>query len=144
MASPRELRQAIVEARADLQAAFHDAHDIWEKKPAGAQEGEGAWSPRQVAEPVIGAEVYSASGISRACGAPTLDRPPIDVSTPAAAAASLTRCGAIADNVLRHVSDADLAKTQEMRQGPMSVEQMMTRVAEHDHEHAQQIRAAAR
>ena len=143
MASPKELRQAIVEARADLQAAFHDAHDAWEKKPAGAQEGEDAWSPRQVAEHVIGAEVFFASGISQACGAPKLDRPPIDVSTPAAAAASLTRCGAIADNVLRHVSEGDLAKTTQMRQGEMSVEQMMALVARHGHGHAEQIRAVA-
>ena len=144
MASPKELRQAIVEARADLQAAFHDAHDTWETKPAGAPEGEDAWSPRQAAEHVIGTEVFFASSISQACGAPKLDRPPIDASTPAAAAASLTRCGAIADNVLRHVSDADLAKTQEMRVGPMSVEQMMALIARHDHGHAEQIRAVAR
>ncbi len=143
MTTPKELRQAIVEARAGLQAAFHDAHGAWERKPQG-DEGEDAWSPRRVAEHVVGAEVFFASGISQACGAPAVGRPEYDVSTPAAAAASLTRLGAIADNVLRHVTDADLAKTHVLRVGEMSVEQMMTVLASHAHDHANQIREAAK
>ena len=143
MASPKELRAALVEARADLQAAFHEAHDAWERRPQGG-EGEEAWSPRQVAEHVIGAELYFASNIAQACGAPALELSRPDCSTPAMAAASLTRNAATADNILRHVTEGDLTKSRRLRTGEATVEQMLQRMASHAHDHANQIRAAAR
>ncbi len=142
MATPKELRAAIVEARADFQAALHEAHDAWERKPQGG-EGEDAWSPRQVAEHVLGAELFFASNIAQACGAPALERRTPDVATPAAAAASATRFAAACDEILRHVSQDDLAKTRELRIGTLSVEQMMDLLASHARDHAQQIRAAS-
>ena len=142
MPTPKELHQAIIESRAGLQAAFHDAHDAWERKPQGG-EGEDPWSPRQVAEHVIGAETFFASLIAQACGAPALERPSIDASTPATAAASLTRTGAIADNIFRRVTESDLPRTQQTRMGEMSVERMMQLVAGHGQDHANQIRACA-
>ncbi len=142
MATPKELRAAIVEARADFQAALHEAHDAWERKPQ-AGEGEDAWSPRQVAEHVLGAELYFASNIAQACGAPALERQTPDVATPAAAAASAVRVAATCDEILRHVSQDDLAKTRELRMGTLSVEQMLDLLASHARDHAQQIRAAA-
>jgi hypothetical protein len=142
--SPKELRQAITEARAELQAAFHAAHEAWEKQPPHG-EGEEAWSPRQVAEHVVGAELYFASAISQACGAPKLELQKPDVATPAAAAASLTRYSAACDNILRHVSDADLAKTHEFgRFGPTSVHRLMEILAHHTRDHASQILAASK
>lgn len=143
MASPKELRNNIVEARADLQAALHEAHQHWTRKPPGS-EGENAWSPQAVAQHVIGAELFFASNISQACGAPALELQKPDVSTPAMAAATLTRFGAVADNILRHVSDGDLPKTRELRVGTLSVEQMMELVASHTKDHANQIREAAK
>jgi hypothetical protein len=141
--SPKELRQAIVEARAELQSALHAAHEKWDVQPPH-RDGEDAWSPRQVAEHVIGAEVYFASAISQACGAPKLEQQKPDVSTPAAAAASLTRFAAICDNVLRHVSEADLAKTYEFpRLGTLTVQRMMEMLAHHARDHANQILAAS-
>jgi hypothetical protein len=142
MPSPKELREDLVEARAELQAALHEAHTAWEQKPAGASEGEDAWCPRQVAEHVIGAELFFANGVAQACGAPGPERQAPDVSSPAAAAASLTRFAAKSDNILRHVSQDDLAKTHTMRIGELSVEQMLTVMASHARDHAQQIRSA--
>ena len=142
MPSIKDLRDGMVEGRAELQAVFHEAHDAWERKPQGG-EGEDAWSPRQVAEHVIGAEVFFASFISQACGAPALERPSIDAATPAAAAASLTRTSAIADNIFRRVTESDLPRTQQTRMGEMSVERMMQLVAGHGQDHANQIRACA-
>jgi hypothetical protein len=139
--SPRELRAAVVEGRAALQAVLHEAHHAWEKQPPHA-EGAEVWSPRQVAQHVIGAELYFASGISQACGAPAIEMQRPDVSSPAAAAASLTRYAATCDNVLRHVSEGDLAKTHTMRQGELTVQRMMEILASHLHDHAGQIRAA--
>ena len=140
MPTPKELHQAIIEGRAGLQSAFHDAHGAWGRKPQGG-EGEDAWSPRQVAEHVIGAEIFFASSIAQACGAPALDRPSIDASTPAAAAASLTRTSAIADNIFRRVTESDFPKTQQTRVGELTVERLMEIAASHGQDHANQIRA---
>lgn len=141
MPTPKELRQAIVEARADFHAALHEAHAAWERKPA-AGEGEDAWSPMQVAQHVIGADRFYTNNVAQACGAPALDRAAIDAATPAAAAANFVRIAADNDNVIRHVSQDDLAKTFETRLGNLSVEQMLVSWADHIRTHAQQIRAA--
>jgi hypothetical protein len=143
MATPRELRAAIIENRAQLQAALHGAATKWELKPA-AGDGEDAWCPRQVVEHMVGSEWYFTNFISQACGAPALDRPTLDVASPAAAAATVTRVGAYCDNVLRHVSDGDLAKTWELRQsGTQTVEQMMRTIDVHARDHLDQIRTAS-
>jgi hypothetical protein len=57
MATPKELRQQILEKRAELQAALHDVHEKWDTKPA-AGDGEEAWCPREVAQHVIGADWF--------------------------------------------------------------------------------------
>jgi hypothetical protein len=81
MATPKELLKAIQEQRVELHEALHEVHDTWETKPAGA-EGEDTWSPKDVAQHVIGAEWFFTNQIVRACGYPTSQRPDIDVSTP--------------------------------------------------------------
>lgn len=142
MASPKELRQSIVDGRAELQAALHEVHEKWETKPASG-EGEAAWSPKEVAQHVIGAEWFFTNNIAQACGAPAMERPQLDVSTPAAAAASLSRLGASDDAVLRHVSDGDLAKTFDLpRLGTRSVEEMMANIISHTRDHIAQLKAA--
>ncbi len=141
MATPKELRQAVVDARADLHSAFHSAHDTWETKPAGG-EGEDAWSPRQVAQHIIGAELFFAGLIAQACGAPPLERQVPNVESPADAAASLTRFSAMSDEILSHVTEDDLAKVQQTRLGELSVQQMLALIVSHAHDHAKQIRAA--
>jgi hypothetical protein len=144
MANPNELRNDLVEARAELQAAFHDAHANWDQAPT-AGEGEEAWAPKQAAEHVIGTEVFFTSKISVACGARAIETPAITCSTPAEAAATLTRISALCDRTLRHVSEADLSKTYQNSQGqPRTVEQALSILASHAREHAQQIREAAR
>jgi hypothetical protein len=143
MPSPRELRQSIVDARADLQAALHEVHEKWEVKPASA-EGEDAWSPKEVAQHVIGADWFFTNLVCQACGAPAMERPSIDASTPARAAASLSRIGAADDALLRHVSEGDLSKTHEHpRRGVMTVEQFMEMMASHTRDHINQMLAAA-
>jgi len=143
MATPKELRQAIIESRADLAAAIVEAANGWENKPASG-EGEDAWSPQQVAQHVIGSELFFANGVSQACGAPELAMQRPEVETASQAAATLIRFGAIADNIHRHVSDGDLPKKFTLRVGEMSVEQMLDLIANHERDHANQIRAAAK
>lgn len=143
MASPKEHRAAIAENRAQLQEALHGAHQSWERKPAGA-DGEDAWSPKQVAEHLIGSDWFFTNAISQACGAPALERPSLDVSTPAAAAATATRVGATCDNILRHVSDQDLEKSHELGQfGQRSVDEMLTMMTAHAQDHINQLKAAS-
>jgi hypothetical protein len=141
MPSPKELRAQLAEARAEFQAALHEVHAKWDQKPAGG-EGEDAWSPKEVAQHVIGADRFFTNNIAQACGAPAMDRPPVDVSTPGAAAASFTRIATDDDAVLRHVSDGDLAKTHETRLGVLSVEQLLTGMTSHLRDHTAQLRAA--
>jgi hypothetical protein len=144
MANPNELRADLIEARADLQAAFHDAHQNWEKAPKGG-EGEDSWAPNQAAEHAIETEVYFTSSIAVACGAPALEAPALDCSTPANAAATLTRVSALCDRTLRYVSEGDLAKTYKNPQGDLrTVEKALSIMASHDREHAEQIRAGSR
>lgn len=143
MASPKELRAAIIDTRAQFQSALHGAHENWDRS-LGTGEGEESWSPRQVAEHMIGSEWFFTNAISQACGAPALERPTLDVSTPAVAAATATHVGATCDNILRHVSDGDLAKTHELgRFGSQSVEQMLQTMAGHGQDHVNQIRSAS-
>jgi len=144
MANPNDLREDLTEARADLQTAFHAAHQTWDRTPASGQ-GEEAWSPRQAAEHVIGLEVYFTSNIAVACGAPAIETPVVSCATPAEAAAALTRISALCDRTLRHVSEADLTKTYQNSRGePRTVGQALTTMASHAREHAQQIRDASR
>jgi len=144
MANPNDLRADLVEARADLQTAFHAAHQTWDRAPATGQ-AEEAWSPRQAAEHVIGIEVYFTLKIAVACGAAAIDGPAISCASPADAAAALTRVSALCDRTLRHVSEGDLGKTYQNSQGQSrTVEQALTVMASHAREHANQIRDASR
>jgi hypothetical protein len=143
MATPKEYRANLVENRALFQAALHGATAAWDRKPPSG-EGEDSWAPRQVAEHVIGSEWYFTNLISIACGAPESARPSIDASSPAAAAADVTRVGAICDNILRHVSDADLAKTHEHeRFGTLTVARMLEIMDSHGKDHLNQLKTAS-
>lgn len=144
MATPKELRAGLSEARAELAAALHEAHGKWTVEPSHG-EGEEAWSPQKVAGHVIGAELYFASLVSEGCGygPRQMERP--DVETPAAAAASLVRFAAKADGVIQHVTQEDLAKTYKHdRFGELTVERMLEMVTGHIKDHANQIRQASK
>ncbi len=143
MPTPKEFRANITENRAELHAALHGAHLKWEQQPSSG-EGEGAWAPKRVVEHVIGSEWYFTNAISQACGAPALERFAIDVTTPAAAAGSLSRVGVICDNVLRHVSDGDLPKTFDLgTSGSKSVEEILTIMDSHAKDHINQLKTAS-
>ncbi len=142
MASPQELVQAVREARSEAEAAIGECNEKWESKPA-AGEGEDAWSPKEVAQHIIGAEWFFTNMIGQACGAQAMERPQIDVSTPHSAVASLRQVGGTDDRVLRHVTEGDLTKTYETRNlGTRSVEEMLTIIVSHGRDHVNQLRAA--
>lgn len=142
MASPKELRAAIVESRAQLQQTLHEAHAAWERKPANSPEGEEAWPPRKVAEHLLGTDWFFTNGICKACGAPEVARPDFTAATPGQAAAALTRNGAKFDDLLRHVSDTDLEKPLGADYGGLNVGQAMAVWPNHVADHINQIKTA--
>ena len=145
MATPKELRANVTEARAGFLEALHDVHGAWETKPQGTADGEAAWSPQQVAQHVAGADWFFANTICVACGAPEVARPALDASTPAKTAGTITRNAARFDDLMRHVSDGDLAKPINS-QGPLkgaTVEGALAGWADHITGHAAQMRAGA-
>jgi hypothetical protein len=144
MPTPRELRSEIQENRARLQSALHGTHARWETKPGGATEGEESWSPKEVVQHMVGAEFFFTNAVAQACGAPPMERPQIDVSSPAAAAGSTARVGAACDNILRHVSDADLEKNGAIGSfGEQSVAWMLQTMIGHGKDHLNQLAAAS-
>lgn len=143
MSDPKSLRAAIVEARADFQAAIHDAAAAWDRAPQ-AGEGDDSWSPRQHAEHAIRSEMFHASAIAEACGYGKRDIPRPSLETPAAAAAEAVRQAAAADNVIRHVQEHEMEKVFSMRGMERTVAQLLERMSTHLNEHATAMRAQAR
>ena len=142
MASPDELRAAIKVGREALAEAIADSGDNWEKEPESG-EGEDAWSPRQVAEHVIGAEIFFAGAVCEACGYDGPDNPfdgDLSLATPADATTALGQAIEAADTKIKYVTKEDLAQTHE-RMG--NVESVMRFTAFHLLDHAFQLRNAA-
>jgi len=138
MPTPDELRTDIASARQDFHSALEGAGAAWETKP-GAAEGEDAWSPRQVAEHAIGADLYFASEVCGACGYPGLELSRLSLPTAAEAVTAFTDASAKSDGRLKYVSENDLT-AQHKSMG--SVADLMAIAAGHLRDHAAQIRAA--
>ncbi len=142
------LRRAVVEARAEAQAALHDVGRHWTHRPRSSG-GSEPWTPRQIAVHLIRSEVYFASNIAHARGAPVPEQIEIDSSTAGAAASALTHAAAVADDTLHEVHDDDLGRGYEAQSpdgvslGMFTVAQMMQGWAAHTIEHVQQLRGVA-
>lgn len=140
MPTPDELRAAIEEGRDDLRAALRDASpDTWETKPQ-AGDGESAWSPREAAEHVIGAELFFATEVCKACGYPGVEMKRFALATPAEALQAFDEAAATAHGRLKHVSEADLAHKNERFN--TDVAGLLGIQAHHLKEHAAQVRGA--
>ncbi len=145
MATPEELVHGVTQVRAAAETAIREYGVKWETKSAGSGEGEDSWSPKVVSQHLVGSEWIFTNVITQVCGAPAMERPHIDVSTPDKAAKSLAQGGAASDKALRHqhVSEGDLAKTFETRNlGTPSVQEVLEIIASHAQDHARQLRAA--
>ena len=142
MASPDELRAAIKVGRENLATAIDGSADNWERQPESG-EGEEAWSPRQVAEHVIGAQLYFANAGCEACGYDGPENPfdgPLSLTSPAGAQTALQQASEAADAKIKYVTDDDLAHTHESMG---TVEGIMAMDAWHLLDHAYQVRSAA-
>jgi hypothetical protein len=144
MASRKELRTKIAEARGKAHRAIVESALEW-NTPGAGNEGEEAWSPRQSLEHAAGAELFFASLISVACGYPPIELAEQSFLTPADAAEQYALITQKADSIIQYVSDEDLAKTVEKgRMQGMSVEALLDLTASHSAEHAEQAMAIAR
>jgi hypothetical protein len=143
MATPDELRAEIADARATLRTALQGAsQDTWEKLPADGGDGEDAWSARQAAEHVIGAEIYFTNLVCKACGYPGPESPfsggkPNFTSVDDARTA-LDDAIAAADSKIKYITETDLAITRD--EG--TVETLVAFWPQHTRDHAQQITTA--
>lgn len=144
MATRKELRAGITDARAAVQRAIVEAAQVWDRPGPPEAEGEEAWSSRQAIEHTADAEVFFASRISTACGYPELEMQRHEFATAADAAEGYARATAKTDGVIQHVSDEDLPrKLEEGRLSGMSVEAILELTAHHAHDHARQAISAA-
>lgn len=140
MATLSEQQHEIEAARQEVREAFNAAGPSWAVQPPSG-EGEDAWSPKQVAEHLIGAEAFFVNNIAPLVGIQAPGRPEIDCSSPEAAATTYQRVAAQSDAVITTIKDEDLAKTVQLRMGEMSVSQILGIISSHARDHAQQIRA---
>lgn len=142
MPTPDEIRAELSAARNDLAAALSAAStDTWERKPESG-EGEDAWSAREAAQHVIGAEIYYTNAVCDACGYDGPDSPfegGLELASPEAAGAALDQAIAAADSKIQHVTAGDLEREHE-RMGPLPA--VFESWTGHLRDHAAQITAA--
>ena len=142
MPTPDEVRADLSAARDELAAALSAAPaDTWERKPESG-EGEDAWSAREAAQHVIGAELYYTNAVCEACGYDGPESPfagGLELASPEAANAALTQAAAAADSKIQHVTAGDLERSHE-RMGPLP--DVFESWTGHLRDHAAQITAA--
>jgi hypothetical protein len=135
MAITDELRSEMETARGEMAAAIDGAAGGWERSPGGEE-----WSPRQIAEHAIRAEVSFALYAASATGQPGDDGPREELSLPAGAdaRAALERAVGISAPIWANVVDDQLA----LPAPPMDdVEVAMRLAVSHLRDHAAQMRA---
>ena len=112
MSQTDELRAGIAGGRAALRVALRSAATAagWETARGTAADGEAGWSPRQVAEHAIPAEIMLAGKICAACGCegPASPLAGSAFATPAEALAALEAVGPVFDEAVSCLQDADL------------------------------------
>jgi DinB superfamily len=125
-------------------AQLEGTGSVWEKKPTNAAEGEDAWSARQVAEHIAGANTYFGAGIAGIIGveAPKMSQPKLSNAAEAVAATRETY-GQL-NGVVVQVKDDQLGlEIDHPRLGKQTVGSLLTIVSGHLSDHAQQLESLA-
>ena len=142
MSTADELRAGIDGARAAMQAAIAISADNWEVA-MGDGEGEEHWSPRQVAEHAIPAEIMLASHICAACGYDGPENPltSAEFATADEALAAFAAVNQAVNSKVRHVQDDELGQVSPGGDGlePMTVAELMAGSIWHLSDHAAQL-----
>ena len=127
-------------AHAGYMAELKQAGNAWETKPA-AGEGEEAWSARQVAEHIAGANLFFGAGIAEAIGvtAPVLER--LSLVSAVDATAKTAETHAAFAGVAAKVSDSQLAmEIDHPRLGKQTLGGILAIVTHHYDDHANQLK----
>lgn len=140
MASADELRANIAANRETLRAALQAVDGKWTDSPGGDE-----WSPQQVAQHVIGAEVYFSNLVAKAMLGKPGEWERKDIGSASEALERLEAAAAIADRAYKYVEDRDLSKPAENVPGTekQNIEGAMERAAAHLEEHATQLQGFA-
>ncbi len=143
MATADEYRSGLETKRAALHAAIEAAGDGWEQAPEGDEE----WSPRAVAEHVVGSEYYFAGLVAAAMQGKAPDRPSeLSFDSNKDALSALDEASEAADKTFRYVEDRDLEKAAELDGGDRfasTIEGVLQLATWHRDDHTKQIRAAS-
>ncbi len=143
MATADEYRATIEANRDALRNAMVDAAASWEQPPSESDDEE-QWSPRQVAEHVIGGERSFAGMIASVANVEAPERQECTFGTVEEALAVLEAAIIDANTVLSGLSDDDLAiEARAIGDFPPSVEGLLQLTAYHLEDHARQIAAAS-
>ena len=136
------------EASAAISAAFDtyfaelkQAGSVWDKKPAGAAEGEDAWCARQVAEHIAGAGPFFGAGLAQALGVegPALAR--IELPDATGAVAETERTHGLLMGVVNTIDDNQLAiEIDHPRLGKQTVAGILAILSGHLNDHANQLK----
>ena len=142
MPTADELRAGISGGRAALKAAVAASAGNWETAKGTADDGEAGWSPRQVAEHVIPAEMMFANGICAACGYDGPNNPLTSTEFASAgdAIAAIDAMEAAFNSKVSYVQDEELGKSaggEGMGAAPVSA--LMTMATWHLADHAAQM-----
>lgn len=127
-------------AHAGYMSELKQAESVWETKPV-AGEGEEAWSARQVAEHIAGANLFFGAGIAEAIGvtAPALEK--LSLGSAADATAKTTATHAALSAVAAKVSDAQMAmEIDHPRLGKQTLGGILGIVVYHYNDHANQLK----
>ncbi len=134
MASADELKREIEAAHGELRRAIEGAGATWEQSPEGEE-----WSPRQIAEHVVGSALYFTSMVDEILGQPAQQRRQFSFASADEALAGLSEAED-ASAVYGRVQDADLEKPAPYME---NVAGAMGEAGSHAREHAQQIGGGA-
>ena len=131
MASAEELREAIEAGQGALRRAIEGAGARWDQSPGGEE-----WSPRQVAEHAVGAELMFASAVAEVLGESPPEREEFSFASANEALAALSEAVGVSSGVYGQVADSDLERPAPFREDLAGV---MALASSHCGEHAQQI-----
>ena len=131
MASAEELREAIDAAQGALRRAIEGAGARWEQSPGGEE-----WSPRQVAEHAVGAELTFASAVAEVLGESPPEQKEFSLASANEALSALSEAIGVSGGVYGHVADSDLEKPAPFRENLAGV---MALASSHCGEHARQL-----
>jgi len=142
MSAAAEIRQAIEQAFAAYMAELEQVAAIWERKPAGAAEGEDAWCARQVAEHIAGSGPFFGAAIAAAIGVPGPTPERVTFADFESSIAGTRQRQQLLMDVVLQLSDEQVSREVEHpRLGKNTIGGLLGIVTHHLDDHASQLKS---